>query len=217
MNIQNRQRNDAVPAAGLAASRRQIMRRTSLAAIVLTLLAATHLLADSRTYTIAKGGNNVVEFHAEDTYDSFDGKTSDVTGTIVADAANPAASSVQVAINVDSLDTGVSLRNKEMRERYLQTDKFGTATFKSVSVTGPASLAPNQPAEISVTGDVSLHGVTKRMTIPVRVVLIPDGRIHATSNFKIHMPDFGISVPHTILVTVNDDVPVRLDVWGTTK
>jgi len=190
------------------------MRFTTALAVVAV---ATTLHADSRTYTIAKGGNNVAEFHAEDTYDSFDGKTSDVTGTIVADPANPAASNVQVTINIDSLDTGVSLRNKEMRERYLQTDKFGTATFKSISVTGPASIAPNQPAEISVTGDMTLHGVTKRMTIPVRVVLIPEGRIHATSNFKIHMPDFGINVPHTILVTVNDEVPVRLDVWAAGK
>ena len=185
-----------------------------LAAVILLTVTAATLHADSRTYTIAKGGSNVVEFHAEDTYDSFDGKTRDVVGTIVADAASPAAGTVQLTINIDSLDTGVSLRNKEMRERFLQTDKFGTATFKSVSVAGPPSVAPNQPVDISVTGDLTLHGVTKRMTIPVRVVLIPDGRIHATSSFKIHMPAFGISVPHNLLVTVNDDVPVRLDVWG---
>src|SRR5258708_24674776 len=181
---------------------------------VAVLVLATTLHAQSHNYAIAKGGGNVAEFHAEDTYDSFDGKTSDVSGTIVADPANAAASSVQVTINIDSLDTGNGLRNKEMRERYLETTKFGTATFKSVSVTGPASIAPNQPADINVIGDMTLHGVTRRMTIPVRVVLIPDGRIHATTNFKIHMPDFGISVPHNILVTVNDDVPVRLDVWA---
>ena len=181
------------------------------------LLAAATLHADSRTYTIMKGGNNVAQFHAEDTYDSFDGKTSDVNGTIVADPANPSASSVQLNINVDSLDTGVGLRNKEMRERYLETTKFGTATFKSVGVAGPASIAPNAPADINITGDLTLHGVTKRMTIPVRVVLIPDGRIHATTNFKIHMPDFGIAVPHNVLVTVNDEVPVRLDVWAGAK
>jgi polyisoprenoid-binding protein YceI len=191
--------------------------RVSLTAIFCFLAIATSLLADSRTYTIAKGGNNVAEFHAEDTYDSFDGKTSDVTGAIVADPANPSASSVNIVINVDSLDTGVGLRNKEMRERYLETNKFGTATFKSASVTAPPSIAPNAPIEINVTGDMTVHGVTKRMTIPVRVVLIPDGRIHASSSFKIHMPDFGIKVPHSILVTVNDDVPVRLDVWAAGK
>jgi polyisoprenoid-binding protein YceI len=191
--------------------------RVVLTAIFSFLAISTSLFADSRTYTIAKGGNNVAEFHAEDTYDSFDGKTSDVTGTITADPANPSASSVNVIINIDSLDTGVGLRNKEMRERFLETNKFGTATFKSISITGPPSIAPNQPVEINVTGDMTLHGVTKRMTIQVRVVLIPDGRIHASSSFKIHMPDFGISVPHSILVTVNDDVPVRLDVWAAGK
>jgi polyisoprenoid-binding protein YceI len=184
---------------------------------VVLLAAATTLHAQPHTYAITKGGNNVASFHAEDTYDAFDGKTSDVTGTIVAAPANPAAASVQITINVDALDTGVGLRNKEMRERYLETNKFGTASFKSVSVTGPPSIAPNQPADISVTGDMTLHGVTKRMTIPVRVVLIPDGRVHATTNFKLHMPDFGISVPHNILVTVNDEVPVRLDVWAGEK
>jgi polyisoprenoid-binding protein YceI len=178
------------------------------------LLAAATLHAESRTYAITKGGNNVAQFHAEDTYDSFDGKTSDVNGTIVADPANPSASTVLININVDALDTGVGLRNKEMRERYLETTKFGTATFKSVSVTGPASIAANVPTDINVTGDLTLHGMTKRMTIPVRVVLIPDGRIHATTNFKIHMPDFGITVPHNVLVTVNDEVPVHLDVFA---
>jgi polyisoprenoid-binding protein YceI len=190
------------------------MRR--LIALALLFAAAT-LHAQSRTYAITKGGSNVAEFHAEDTYDAFDGKTSDVSGMIVADPANPSAGSVQIVINVNALDTGVGMRNKEMRERYLETTKFATATFKSVSVAGPPSIAPNQPAEISVTGDMTLHGVTKRMTIPVRVVLIPEGRLHATSTFKLRMPDFGISVPHNILVTVNDEVPVRLDVWAAAK
>jgi Uncharacterized conserved protein len=187
------------------------------AAVLITLAAATTVRAAARTYTIAKGGSNVAEFHVDDTYDSFDGKTNDVSGAIVADAAAPAAGSVQLTINVNALDTGNGLRNNQMRERFLQTDKFGTATFKSVSVVAPPSVAPNQPVDISVTGDLTLHGVTKRMTIPVRVVLIPDGRLHVTSSFKIHLPDFGVIVPHNLLVIVNDEVPLRLDVMGVAK
>jgi polyisoprenoid-binding protein YceI len=186
--------------------------------IAYAILAAAPLaFAQSKTYEIRKDAKNVAEFHAEDTYDSFDGRTNDVSGAIVADAAHPAASTVQITVNMASLDTGVGLRNKEMRERYLETPKFPNATFKSVSVSGPASVAANQPVDINVTGDMTLHGVTKRLTIPVRVVLIPDGRIHATSRFNVHMPDFGINVPHNVLVTVNDDVPVRLDLFGTAK
>ncbi|HEV2720540.1 MAG TPA: YceI family protein [Thermoanaerobaculia bacterium] len=174
---------------------------------LLAALAAAPLLAQSKTYEVK---NSTAEFHAEDTYDSFDGKTGKVSGTIVADPAKPAESSVAVTIDMSSLDTGNSLRNKEMKELYLHTAKFPAASFKSVSVAGA-------PPDINVTGDFTLHGVTKRMTFPVHVTLLADGRIHALSNFKVHMPDFGISVPHNILVTVEDMVPVRLDVWASPK
>lgn len=178
------------------------------------LAAAPALFAQSKTYEVKNG---TAEFHAEDTYDSFDGKTGKLSGAIVADPAKATASSVSLTVDLSSLDTGNSLRNKEMKELYLHTPKFPTATFKSVSVAGPESIAVNKPAEINVTGDFTLHGVTKRMTIPVLVTLVADGRIHAISNFKVHMPDFGIDVPHNILVTVEDMVPVRLDVWAMPK
>jgi polyisoprenoid-binding protein YceI len=178
------------------------------------LLSATGLLADSRVYQIAPDAKNVVEFHAEDSYDAFDGRTHKVTGLINADPATPGASTVEITIDMGSLDTANALRNREMKELYLETKKFPTCSFKSASVAAPASIAPNTPADIKVIGDFTLHGITKRLTIPVRVVLIPDGRIHATSTFNVHMPDFGIDVPNNILVTVNNDVPVRLDLWA---
>jgi len=181
------------------------------------LLAASTLLADSRTYQIAADAKNTVEFHAEDTYDAFDGRTNKVTGAISADPLKPSASTVEITIDMASLNTGNTLRNREMRELYLETRQHPTSSFKSVSVAAPDSIGPNQPAEIKVTGDFTLHGVTKRMTIPVRVVLIPDGRIHATSSFTVHMPDFGINVPKNILVTVDDNVPVRLDLWAVSR
>ena len=169
------------------------------------------------TYEIRPDAKQLAEFHAEDTYDTFDGRTNRVTGAITADAAAPASSSVEVTIDLGSLDTGVALRNKEMRDLYLETPKFPNATFRSVAVSGPDSILPNQPVDINVTGDFTLHGVTRRMRIPVRVVLIPDGRIHVTSRFNIKLADFSINVPHNILVTVDDQVPVHLDLWATAK
>src|SRR5260370_8197669 len=119
------------------------------------------------------------ESHAENSLAAFDGRTQKATGGIVADPANPSAASVEVSIDLASLDTGNSLRNREMRELYLETGKHPAAKFKSVSVDAPPSIAPNSPADIKVTGDFTLHGVTNRMTIPVLVVLIPDAPIHA--------------------------------------
>lgn len=189
----------------------------SRTAILLLVLSASTVSAQTRTYEIRAGQQSTAHFHAEDTYDTFDGTTKSVTGSISADPSAPASAKVEVNVDLRTLDTGVGLRNREMRERYLETGKFPLAVFKTVSVDGPASIAPNDPVDMKVTGDFTLHGVTKRMTIPVRVVLIPDGRIHATSLFNVSMPAFGISVPKNVLVTVNDEVPVRLDVWAVAK
>src|SRR5260370_2160796 len=121
-------------------------------------LTSTAAFADNRTYEIRPDAKNTAEFHAEDSYDAFDGRTHKVTGGIVADPANPSAATVEVSIDMASLDTANSLRNREMRELYLDTGKHPTANFKSVSVEAPASIAPNAPAGIKVTGDFTLHG-----------------------------------------------------------
>lgn len=185
---------------------------------LLVLLSPATLFAQPVRYEVTPGDKSVAEFRAEDTYDRFSGKTNKVAGTIVADPSAPSKATVEVSIDMGTLVTGVAMRDREMRQRYLETNKFPTATFKSVSVAGPASIAPNDPVDVKVTGDFTLHGVTKRLTIPVRVVLIPDGtRIHATALFSVRMPDFGINVPDNILVTVNNEVPVRLDVWASKK
>ena len=188
-------------------------------------LTATALIAQSRTYEIRKDPKNLVEFHAEDTYDTFDGKTNSVSGTIVADAAKATAAKVDVSIDLASLDTGISLRNHEMRERYLQTPRFPNATFKSASIAiypnGQLVGPPNRQLDAARNAVVdiafTLHGVTKRMTLPARVVVLPDNRIHITSQFNVHMPDFDIHVPKNILVTVDDMIPVRLDLWAVAK
>ena len=181
------------------------------------LLSAPALFAQSRTYEIRKDPKNLVEFHAEDTYDAFDGKTNSVSGTVVADPAKANSAKIEIAIDLASLDTGIALRNHEMRERYLQTGRFPTATFKSVSVDGPASVAANQPVDVKIAGDFTLHGVTRRLTLPARVVLLQDNRMHVTSQFNVHMPDYDIHVPKNILVTVDDMIPVRLDLYAVAK
>src|SRR5439155_8062301 len=103
------------------------------------LLAASSLFAESRTYDIKPDAKNVAEFHAEDSYDAFDGRTHKLSGAIVADPAKPSAAKVDVTVDMASLDTANSLRNREMRELYLETKKHPNASFKARSVEAPAS------------------------------------------------------------------------------
>jgi len=194
-----------------------------LVSIVICVTSAATVMAGTRTYTIRNDGKNVASFHLPDALESIDGTTNDVTGTIAADIANPSASTVQIEVNLATLDTGLALRNRHMRERYVETGKYPLAKFQSVSVSSPAGgVAANQPVEVTIAGDFTMHGVTKRVTAPVRIIVIPESDItrntrgpgdwiHATTTFKLKLSDFGIDVPDGF---VDDALDAKIDVFA---
>jgi len=200
-------------------------RTLALAALLFSL----PLLAEPRAYTIAADGKNQASFESAATLENIKGTATKLSGTIAADPANPAASSVDLTIDVASLDTGIAMRNEHLHDRYLAVEKFPIMTFKSVSVTSPLkAIGPNQPVDVSVTGDMTLHGVTKRITVPVRVVIIPQSEltkssrgagdwIHATTTFPIKLTDFGIEVPEKMLMKVSNDISIKVDVFAGAK
>jgi polyisoprenoid-binding protein YceI len=199
------------------------MHSTLLA--LLLALAALPATADPRTYAIATDGKNIASFRIEDAVETIDGSTVKVTGTIVADPANAAASSVEISADLSAIDTGMSLRDNHIRDEFVETRKFPRATFKSVSVAMPATIAANQPVDVMVTGDFTMHGVTKRITTPVRVVLIPETAItrstrgagdwiHATATFPLTLSEFGVKVPTSF---ASDHVDVKLDVFASRR
>jgi polyisoprenoid-binding protein YceI len=99
-------------------------------------------------------------------YQRITGKMRDIHGEMVLDPSNPGASSVNFSILVNSLDTGSAGLNQQLRSAYaLDAAKYARITFQSTSI------APTpKPNVYQVTGELTLHGVTRRVTLPVEVV-----------------------------------------------
>jgi polyisoprenoid-binding protein YceI len=89
----------------------------------------------------------------------------DYDGTIVVDAAKPEASSVEFTIKVASVNTNNEGRDKDLREGegFFEAAKFPTITFKSTKV------VPKGKDAFDVTGTFTLHGVSKTITLPIKV------------------------------------------------
>ena len=88
-------------------------------------------------------------------------------GTLDFDQADPTKSSVSVSIPLGSLYTGVPALDDDFRSTdFFDTARFPTATFKSTKV---EKLAADQ---LRVSGDLSLHGVTKPVILDVMVVKV---------------------------------------------
>jgi polyisoprenoid-binding protein YceI len=92
------------------------------------------------------------------------GRFNDFSGDFSFDADKPEASTVNVKIDVASVDTNFAERDKHLRGKFLQTDKFPDATFKSTSFT------KNEQGGYTMTGEFTLHGVTKTLTFPVEKI-----------------------------------------------
>ena len=90
------------------------------------------------------------------------GSFNEFEGTATIDGANPAASSVQVSIAVDSIDT----RNKQRDDHIRTNDFLDVATYPTITF---ASTAINHVGgnDFEVTGDLTIRGITKSITLPL--------------------------------------------------
>ena len=119
--------------------------------------------AMSANYLIDKEGQHAsVNFKASHLGFSFIiGRFNDFEGTFSYDPKNPAASKVSVTINVKSLDSNHAERDKHLRgEEFLDADRYPTITFESTGYTAG-------PDSDRLTGNLTLHGVTKSIDIDV--------------------------------------------------
>lgn len=132
--------------------------------LVLTAFAALPLFAqESATETFVVDKNHsTATFKVRHIVSNVVGQFRDFTADVNIDRANPAKSSVEFIIQTTSVDTGNENRDKHLRTAdFFDVEKFPTITFKSTAVT------PKSKTDFEVAGDLTMHGVTKRVTLPV--------------------------------------------------
>jgi polyisoprenoid-binding protein YceI len=135
-----------------------------------------------------------------------------VSGTVQYDPADLGKSSIQATIETASVDTRVEMRDNDLRSaRFLDAQKYPTITFTSKKV--EAALA----GQLKVTGDLTIHGVTKEVVLDVDGLAAPIKdpmgkdrmRMGASATTKINRNDFGVS---GLPGLVGDDITITLDV-----
>lgn len=139
------------------------------------------------------------------------GRFDKFTGTFSYDDKNPDASKVKIEIDTASVDTNHAERDKHLRAAdLLDADKFPTATFESTSVKSSG------PEKATVSGKLTLHGVTKDIVIETQRVgggKDPWGgyRDGFTGTTTLKLADFGISRD---LGPFSKEVELTLDIEG---
>jgi len=102
--------------------------------------------------------------------------------------------------------------NKEVNELVLETGKYPEITFRSTEVRGAMK---NGAFDVEITGDLTLHGMTKRITIPATVTVNGD-TLRAKGEFRINRKKWGVNATEAFhgLVKVRHTIIFEFDIIG---
>lgn len=139
-----------------------------------------------------------------------------VEGTLEYDPANVAATKIDAVIDASSIDTRDAQRNEHLKSAdFLDVAKFPTITFSSTKVQAAGD------GELKVTGDLTIHGVTKEVVLavdgPTAEAKDPFGNVRAgaSAKTKIKRSDFGLTwnaVLEAGGLMVGDELKLELDI-----
>ena len=182
-----------------------------VAALALASLALAVTATAGESWTIASGE---VRVRCPLTVGgSFDAVTSQISGALRLENAGAAGLVGKVRVRLDSLDTGMELRNAHLRETYLEVDR-GEEFREAVLTAG--ELAEPFPSgvrghETRFEGLLSLHGVERRVEGEARLVR-REGHLRVEAEFELSLAEFAIPPPRYLGVGVRDELRISITI-----
>jgi polyisoprenoid-binding protein YceI len=199
------------------------MKNKLFCALILTCLAATATAAPLEfDFKDPKGVNNIV-FKTDAPLESINGVATGISGRVAFDPDNPGAVKGKIIVQASSLHLGNPMQKEHLHgDKWLDVAKYPDITFEVESAKDVKAQANVTNAD--VTGKFSLHGVTKTITVPVKLSFLKDqlkARIPGKdgdllvirTSFKIKRSDFGIN-PGQGEEKVSDDIELNLSIAG---
>jgi len=188
-------------------------RRTlPLQSLVLALLLPSLAAAEPAVYKV-DADHSGVNFSIRHFVTNVSGRFRDFDGVIKYDPQNPAASSVEFTVRAASIDTANNDRDEHLRSKdFFEVAKYPTLTFAS------ARVVPRDAATLEVTGNLTMHGVTREITFPVQLLgtmRAPRGeKAGFEAAFTLNRKEFGINWNNLLDSgpMLGDEVKIRIEI-----
>jgi len=187
------------------------------AGLAVLLLATAPFGAAAQEYHVDLNADNVVRFISEATIEDFEGVTERIDGFIVLGdgglvSGATAGSDFYLEVDLGSLDTGIGLRNRHMRDNYLETDRFPYATFSGSFA--EVSEGNDGWKRVTGAGDLGIHGVSRSVEVACDVAPAGSG-FRARCSFEVLLSDFDIEIPKVMFMKLADEIRLELDFFVT--
>jgi len=199
------------------------MKTTIIVAIALVAFAGAGLAApETFDFKDPKGVNNA-GFRVDAPLEAVNGNANGISGTVTFDSENPAATQGKIIVASASLMVPNSMQQHHLHsDMWLDVAKYPEITFESKAFKNVKTEGNVTTAE--VVGNFTLKGVSKELTVPVKLTYLKDklgarvpkmkgDLLVIRSNFSIKRSDFNIQ-PHQMEDKVSDDIDLTLSIAG---
>ena len=182
--------------------------------------AATGLAATWKVTTGSLAGYRVQELFVGETSKHLAvARTSNVSGglTVSGDPSGYKVSGITLTADLTGLHSVDQVAGRNVSQRdgivmsQLATQQFPNATFTAATTSVPGSVT-STPADVTLPGKLTIHGVTKDVTATAHAQAVGD-KIEIAGTLTINMADYGVSPPRAPFVTVDPTATIEFDVF----
>ncbi len=163
-------------------------------------------------YNVDKTAENMVKFVSDAPIEDFEGVTSSIDGYLFwegNDLLNQ--SELYFEVDLNTVDTGIGLRNRHMRENYLHTDKYPKTHFTAKLI--KAEKKSDNEYEVEAEGKFFVHGVEKQKEISGKLTKIDNDKYKISANFVVALSDYNIEVPSIMFYKINENMDLTVEFY----
>ena len=169
--------------------------------VSLLMLASISVAGQSKYIT----KNGYIDFFSKSSMEDISAKNEQVSSIIDTESGK-----VVVAVLIKSFRFEKALMEEHFNENYVESGKFPKANFSGSIVDYRAEIfKEGAVTKVKVFGDLTIHGITKPITVESTIVITKDG-ITAESIFMIKLSDFDIKIPSVVKDNVSNDVRITV-------
>ncbi len=154
-----------------------------------------------QVYKTEKGN---VEFLSKAPLNEFTGKSSDLNGLVDLDK-----NMLDFYVDLNTLITGIGLRDRHMRENYLETKKYPYAEFTG-KIASEIKMTKGQSKDVTAKGKFKIHGIEREIEVPGKLTAISDSEVQLEAQFTVLLSDYKIDIPKVVFYELAEEQVVTI-------
>jgi polyisoprenoid-binding protein YceI len=179
--------------------------------LILLVLPLSFLCAETETY-VAVPRLSTLTFDVSAQLHHVHGVGNRFSGTITGDPSDITTAKISMKVDPKSFDTENEKRDKDMREKCFEVDKYPFIEFDSTSIQADQKeLKAGEPIKATIQGTLKMHGLEKQLNVPVTIQLTGD-TLTAEGDMAVVLDEWKIARPKVLFVQLQNDVSIHFKI-----